>query len=344
VAVREQAPSSCERARRTAPASEPSLGFGATCPECGGSIRINDGDRSLRCRYCNSALYVTSPHGVQSYILAAKVTPPKARLAAIHYLAEKAEHRLRARNTPIVDMRLIHIPFWRMRGRLMGWVWGSKTKLVRVQTASEDPGANQVYTTVREEHEAYSRLVFKRIDWSTPACILPCLGLQGISLRTNFLDWDVLDDKRREAHTVALPTRSERNARKDALACLTSLAVPAGTTVRASRFHLFDSRFSLYYYPVYVLRYRHGARMYAITIDGGSGAVVRGEVPREKRFDLRKLFFVPAALAFVAGTWLPLALIMIAVIYVLDTTQTRRFLPPWEWLALRTEKLLGGED
>jgi hypothetical protein len=330
--------------RHAAPAPEPAVASGATCPECGGSIRINDGDRSVRCGYCGSALYVATPHGVQSFVMRPKITPAKARLAAIHHLAEKTGSRLRTQQAPIADLKLIHVPFWRLRGRLMGWVSGERTALVKVETVSDDPGASQVRTTVREEHTPYSRLVFKRVDWSAPACVLPSLGLQGISLRTDFLEWDALDDRTRSEHTIALPVRSERRVRRDALSYLKRLAVPAGTTVRASRFHFFDSRLSLYYYPVYLLRYSCAGRLYTITIDGGSGAIVRGDVPRQRRIDSKKLFFAPAALAFLAATWLPLALIPVLVLYALDTAGAKLFLPPHRWLAFKINGLLGNED
>jgi hypothetical protein len=322
----------------------PSLAYGATCPECGGSIRINEGDRSVRCAYCGSALYVTSPRGVQSYILPPRVTSAKARLAAIHYIAERTGGRIGARNTSAVDLKLIHVPFWRMRGRLMGWLSGYRIKLERAETAPDDPAAGQACMTMREMHEAYSRLVFKRVDWSAPACVLPCLGLQGISFRTSFLEWDVLDDRRLAEYTIAFPTRSERGARKDALSYLTRLATPAGTTVRVSRFHLFDSRFSLYYYPVYVLRYRFAGRIYTVTVDGGNGSVVRGEVPRYRRLDAKMFFFAPALLALFASTWLPLAFIAAAAVYASDMIRAKLFLPPHEWLAFRVRTLLEGED
>lgn len=327
-----------------AAAQEPTSAYGATCPECGGTIRINEGDRSVRCGYCGSALYVVSPRGVQSYILQPKVTPAKARLSSIHYMTGHTGGRIGAHNTSIIDMRLIHVPFWGMRGRLMGWISGDRVKTVKVETTSENPGTSQAYTTLRDDHESYSRLLFKRVDWSTPACVLPCLGLQGISLRTGFLDWDVLDDAKRAEHTIALPMRSERNVRKDALSYLERLAVPVGTTVRASRFHLFDSTFSLHYYPVYVLRYGCAGRMYTITIDGANGDVVHGEIPRTRRLDLKALFFTPALLAFFAATWLPFALIAVAAVYTLDAAQARLLIPPHEWLAIRIERLLGGED
>ena len=317
--------------------------FGATCTECGGSLSINEGERSVRCRYCGSALFVAVPRGVRSFILQPKISAGKARLAAIRFVEEGTHGRLHAWHTAIKELRLIHVPFWRMRGRLMGWVSGDKVKLVKVEAASEDPGVSQTCTTVREEREPFARLVFKRVDWSTPACVLPCLGLQGISLRTGFLGWDVLDDERRHDYAVALPTRSARGARNDAYRYLTHLAVPAGTRAHASRFHLFDSNFSLYYYPVYILRYRFAGRIYTVTVDGASGAVVRGDVPRRRRTDARKLFFVPAALAFLAASWLPLMLIPVAALYALDTIQARLFMPPYEWFAHRIDTFLGGE-
>ncbi|MCX5754438.1 MAG: hypothetical protein NTW97_12505 [Candidatus Krumholzibacteria bacterium] len=326
-----------------APAPEPAVAYGATCPECGGSIRVNEGDRSIRCGYCGSALYVATPRGVQSFILRPKITPAKARLAAIRYIAEKTNHRLRTRHASIADLKLIHVPFWRLRGRLMGWVSGERTALVKIETASDDSAASQVRTTIREEHTPFSRLVFKRVDWSAPACVLPCLGLQGISLRTGFLDWDVLDDRKRSEHTTALPVRSERLVRRDALSYLKRLAVPAGTTVRASRFHFFDSRLSLYYYPVYLLRYGFAGRLYTITIDAGNGTVVRGDVPRKRRIGTKRLFFAPAALAFLAATWLPLVLIPVCVLYALDTARAKIFLPPHEWLAFRIDGILESE-
>ena len=330
--------------RPAALATEPAVAIGATCSECGGSIRINEGDRSVRCGYCGSALYISTPRGVQSFILRPKITSSKARLAAIRYIAEKTDNRLSTRHASIEDLKLIHVPFWRLRGRLMGWVSGTKAERVKVETVSEESGSGQVRTTVREERRPYSRLVFKRVDWSAPACVLPCLGLQGISLRTGFLDWAVFDDKKRSEHTTALPVRSERLIRRDALSYLKRLVVPAGTSVSASRFHFFDSRLSLYYYPVYLLRYRCAGRLYTITIDGGNGAVVRGEVPVKKRIDQKKLFFAPAALAFLAATWLPLALIPVLVLYALDTAHARHFLPPHEWLAFKINDLIGSEE
>jgi|GEM_PF-1830444 len=330
--------------RRGAKPRERALAFGASCPNCGGALRVHEGERSVRCGYCGSALLVAASRGTRSFILKPQITPGKARLAAIRWISEESNGRVGAREAGIVDQRLIHVPFWRLRGRVMGWLSGERTKVVRAETASDDPRSTDVRTTMREERSPYSRLLFKRIDWSAPACVLPSLGLQGISFRTDFLEWDVLDSKRRREHTVALPTRSERAARRDAMGYIAHFAAAAATRVRASRFHLFDDTFSLYYYPVYLLRYRRGERIYAVTVDGCSGLVVRGEAPARRRVNARRLFFIPAALAALAAAWLPLVAAPVVAVYVIDTIQAKSFLPPHEWIACRAGMLVGGED
>ncbi|MCK4237278.1 MAG: hypothetical protein KAX38_09175, partial [Candidatus Krumholzibacteria bacterium] len=190
----------------------------------------------------------------------------------------------------------------------------------------------------------YSKLVFKRVDWSTPACVLRHLGLQGISLRTGFLEWDIFDHELTSKHTFALPMKSIKHARKDAFHYLSRLTTPAGATVRASRFHLFGSSFSLYYYPVYFIRYRHGSRIYTITIDGGNGHIIRGDIPQRKRLNAMNMFFVPAAFAFLAGTYLPLAFIAAGIIYTFDLVTAQCFLPPHRWLVGLLNRWFGGEQ
>ncbi len=343
-AMDERASAEREIPSRGRRAADRGLAFGATCPSCGGALRINEGERSIRCGYCSSALLIAAPRGLRSFILKPSTTPGKARLAAIRWIADESSGRISARETAIVDQRLVHVPFWRLRGRVMGWLSGERTKLVRVEIASADPRSTETRTTMREERTPYSRLLFKRIDWSAPACVLPSLGLQGISFRTDFLEWDVLDAGRRREHTVALPTRSERSARRDALSFLAHFATAAGTTVRASRFQLFDSSLSLYYYPVYLLRYRHAERIYTVTVDAGNGLVVRGEVPPRRRVNAKRLFFGPAALAALAALWPPLVAAPLVALYAIDAFQERGFLPPHEWMAHRANMFLGGED
>ncbi len=317
--------------------------FGITCPLCGGSLRVHEGERSIHCEYCDSSLYITRPSGVRRFTMRPKITPGRAKLVALHYLSEKTGKKVKARHASIIDLKLIHVPFWRMRGRLIGWICGDKITQEKVEVPSQGPNQHTIYETLREERHPYSKLVFKHVDWSTPACTLRYLGLQGISLRTRLLDWDLFDHELKDGKIVALPMKGEKQARADAFSYLTRLTAPTGATVRASRFHLFDNNFSLYYFPVYFLRYRYGGIIYTITIDGCDGQVVRGDTPEQGAIDARNFFLVPAAFAFLAGTYLPLAFIATAAVYIHDMVQSGSLLAPHVWMAGRLDKWFGGE-
>jgi len=317
--------------------------FGIGCSECGGSLRIHEGERSIRCEYCGSALFVTRPQGVRSFLMRPKITAGKAKLAALHHLSNETDGRIRARHASIVDLELIHIPFWRLHGRLMGWVCGEKSEMVEYEIPAGGADGEQTIKSVREVRHPFSKLVFKRVDWSTPACVLKKLGLQGISLRTKFLSWDIFEHDLKGKLNIAFPMRSERRAGLDAYNYLTKVASPLGARVRSSRFHLFDNNMSIYYYPVYFLRYRHEGRLYTITIDGGDGHVIRGEVPPRTVRDYRRIFFVPAALAFLTGIHFLLLPAALLTIYAIDAIQASEFLLPFTWAAHRVQSIFGSE-
>ncbi len=315
--------------------------FGITCTECGGSLRVHEGEKSIRCEYCDSALYVTRPQGVRSFWMRPRTTAGKARLAALQHLTKETHGQIKARHASIVDQQLIQVPFWRLHGRLMGWVCGDKSSMEEYEIpAGHSPdGGERTIKSVREIRQRFSKLVFKKVDWSTPACILKKLGLQGISLRTGFLDWDIFDHELKSKQNIALPMRSEKRAQKDAYNYLTKITSPMGSHVKGSRYHLFDSSLSIYYYPVYFLRYRHKGLIYTVTVDGGDGHVIRGEVPNQVRTDYKGLFFLPALFAFLAGTWLPLLFIAIGATYAYDMIQASAFVSPLRWIPYRLNSM-----
>jgi len=316
--------------------------FGVNCSACGGSLRVHEGERSIRCEYCGCALLVTRPRGVRSYILEPAISEGKARLAALKHLSDQTGGRVKARHTSIVDLRMINVPFWRMSGMMSGWLSGDEIVRHEIEVPVPGPNGTKTVKRVQEEKKPFSRLMVKRIDWSTPACSLRHLGLQGISLRTQLLEWNVFEHGMKMKMNIALPMKTAAQARSDGYSYMTTLAAPAGAVVSASRFDLFGNRLSMYYYPVYILRYRHGERIYSITVDGNSGSVIRGDVPTWRKITPRPFFLVPAVTAILAGTWWPLVLIAAAGTYVYDTVQSGAVLPPHRWLQGRLERWFGG--
>jgi len=317
--------------------------FGITCSGCGGSLRVHEGQRSIRCEYCGAALLVTSPRGVRSFIVKPKITPGAAKLAAIKHISSSTGGRVRARHASIVDLRLVNVPFWRMKGRMAGWLCGDRIERHGVEVPAGGPDGTATVTRTEERRKPFSKIIFKRVDWSTPACVLRHLGLQGISLKTRMLEWEIYDHSMRNDLYIALPMKTARQAMKDGYSYMTTLASPSGASIRSGRFDMYGRSLSLYYYPVYVLRYRHGRRIFTITVDAHSGGVIRGGVPESGRISRKSLFFVPAAAAFLAGTWFPLVVIAAAGIYIRDIFASGSVMPPHRWLVRRLESWFGGD-
>lgn len=325
-------------------APDPSETYGMTCSACGASLLIHEGERSVRCRYCGAALFVRDPAGVRTWILRASVSEGAARLAALHHLAEKTAGAVKARHTSILDLRLIYVPFWRMSGRMAGWIAGDEIVRRVVETAVPGPEGARVVRRTEEERRPFSKIVCKRIDWSTPACALRYLGLQGIALRTRMLRWDVFDHGMRETIHTALPMKSPERAREEGYRYLATLAAPSGAIVKASRFDLLGEDLSIYYFPVYILRYRHRDRIYSTTIDGNDGHVIRADVPERPASGSAALFVVPAVTAFLAGTWFPLVIIAAAAVYIGDAVRSGGPIAPHRWLVARLGSWFGGRS
>lgn len=320
----------------------PTQTYGVSCPACGGSLRIGEGDHSIRCRYCGAALYIAAPRGVRAWILRCCISSGAARLAALRYLSERTGGGIGARHASIVDQRLINVPFWRLSGRLSGWIGGERIERRVVETAVPGPNGTRIVHRTDEKRRPFSKLVCKRIDWSTPACTLRHLGLQGIALRMRMLEWEAFDHGMRETINIALPMKTATRARRDGNRYLAALAVPAGARVKASRFDLLGEDLSLYYFPVYIIRYRHKGRIHSITIDGNDGHVIRGDVPAPQHAASKTRFVVPAVTAFLAGT-APLLVPIAAVLLYLRDAVSGGPPAPQRWLAWRLAAWFGGD-
>ncbi len=317
--------------------------FGISCPLCGGSLRAHQGEKSITCGYCDSSLYIQNPPGVKSFMTEPAISPGRAKLNTLHYLRDNTSGRVKARHTSIMEVQLLHVPFWRITGRLVGWVCGDRVKMIEREIPTSNPHSASTIKKVTEERKPYSRLVHKNIHWSTPACTLPYLGLQGISMKTKFLEWEIFSHRFKKNHTFALPMKSASHAISRASRYFSHLATPPKATVHARRFHLFNSEMALYYYPVYFIRYRHGRRVYSVTLDGRDGYVIRGDYPVRKSINSRNIFFLPALAAWMACTWFPLIIISLVSLYIYDLIRGEGSPLPHNWLMGWLRGWLGGE-
>jgi len=315
--------------------------IGINCPSCGGSLSIEEGHRSTLCEYCGSSLYIFNPPGVRSYYIEPEITAGKAKLKALNILDSRTGGRIGARHTSVVDLKLIHAPFWRMKGRFVGWICGEEFKSKIVEKSTETSRGEIRRRVTEQERKPFSKFVSRNINWSAPACVMRHLGLQGISFRSLFGNWKQFDHTLKRSMNIALVTVPRKKAESNAFNHLVSLARPSGARIDAERYHLFDRRLSIYYYPVYLLFYKYRGIIYEFTIDGNDGHIIRAEIPERKTINPGYYFFIPAAAAFITGTYFPLIIASLVLFYTSDMIRSRRIINPLNWITCRMRQLFG---
>ncbi|HMA77354.1 MAG TPA: hypothetical protein VKO43_08600 [Candidatus Krumholzibacteriaceae bacterium] len=319
----------------------PRENIGINCPSCGGSLSIPEGIRSILCEYCGSDLYILNPRGVRSFYIEPGITAGKARLRALNLLNQRTGGRIGARHTSVVDLKLIHVPFWRMKGRFIGWICGDEFKTRTVEKYTDTPGGEMSRKVIQQERKPFSKFISRNINWSAPACVMRHLGLQGISFRSRFGDWKVFDHSLKRSMNIALVTVPRGKAEANGFRYTASLSRPAGCRIDASRFHLFDKRLSVYYYPVYLLFYKYRGIIYEVTIDGNDGHIIRSDVPEIRSINPAYYFFIPAAAAFLAGTCFPLIFAVICLLYISDMIRNTGIINPLKWMKYKLNKWFG---
>jgi DNA-directed RNA polymerase subunit RPC12/RpoP len=315
--------------------------IGINCPSCGGSLSIEEGLRSTECEYCGSSLYIYNPRGVKRYYREPEITAGKAKLRALNLLDNKSGGRIGARHTSVVDLRLIHVPFWRMKGMFLGWICGEEYRNRTVEKCTSTPNGEIRRTDVEQEKRPFSKFISRNINWSAPACVMRHLGLQGISFRSMSGEWKQFDHSLKRSMNIALVTVPRKKAESDGFRHTVSLAKPSGSRIDAGRYHMFDRRLSIYYYPVYLLYYSYKDIIYEITIDGTDGHIIRADIPDRKKINPASYFFVPAAAALLAGTWFPLIFIALFLLYGADSVRGGRMINPLSWIKLRLQNAFG---
>ncbi|OQX84103.1 MAG: hypothetical protein B6D63_05250 [Candidatus Latescibacteria bacterium 4484_7] len=316
--------------------------IGFKCPLCGGSLDVEEGLKSIKCRYCGSSLYISAQEGPANYYARCRINEGKAKHAAISYLLRESSHNVGGMNTSIIECKLVHVPFWRMHGRLIGWIAGETLEKEMQEIEASGPRGSAVKRyKIGSKRKPFSKLVFKHIEWSAPAAYVPHLQMQGVSLKATMLRWEVLDHSLKTRQNFALPTMSEEKAESDAYKYLTKVVAPTGTIVRSGRFKLFDNDISVYYYPIYFISYKHRNRIFTITVDGVEGRVMGGAVPYKPRQNVKNIVLIPAAAALMTILFPPLPLIALGILYVVDTLTMSKRPAPIDWLTARCAAWFG---
>lgn len=269
---------------------------GLTCPSCGGTLEVAAGLRVVVCPFCETPHLALSEVGIRRWSVTPKLDAPGARDAARGWLSTGMSRDRRLRREAVQgEAILAFLPFFRMQADVVGFALGTE---VRRRTVGS--GKNRRTQTYEVDVE---RSVEKSFDRTYPAVDVAEWGVQKIDLRNDHLvPYDPRGLKR--LGMVFPPTGSEAEIRAAARNRVSSSADP-GQGLKRVRFRFLETlreRFSLIYYPLWIIRYRFEGRSYQILIDAEDGSLVYGKAPGNDLYRALTMVLSQAAALFVATT------------------------------------------
>lgn len=269
---------------------------GLTCPSCGGSLEVAAGLRIVVCPYCETPLLALSEVGIRRWSVRPELEAPEAREVAKRWLSSgwNRDRRLR-QQAKQGEAMLAFLPFFRLQADVLGVALGTEQRRRTVGS-----GKNRRTETYEVDVE---RTVEKSFDLTYPALDVGEWGVQKIDLRNDRLDL-YEPERLKRLGMVFAPTGSEIEVREAALDRVVTSADPS-RGLKEVRFKFLETlreRFSLIYYPLWILRYRFDDRSYQILVDAEDGSLVYGKAPGNDLYRALSMVLSQAAALFVATT------------------------------------------
>jgi hypothetical protein len=242
----------------------PDVITGLTCPNCSGALSVREGQKIVKCPYCNARSQVSGERGVGRFQVARRINRDQAGQAVRGFWGGLNRAMDLSSKAQISELFLAYLPYWRAQGQLAGWMFG------QVQVSSG-----------KSSHLEPREVQFMQdVDWTGAAGDVAEFGVDSIPLAgTQFAAYDP-EALHREG-MVFEPTGSESDARDAAQAAWETQARSKSRLSRVSDklLHILRRSLSLVYYPLWVGRYTYRNRVYQVVVDGFSGQVLYGKAP-----------------------------------------------------------------
>ena len=218
------------------------------CPQCGADISFEEESTVIQCQYCGCALHITGRSGVVRTYVAPR-DDVKRMKQAIHSVMKGAN----TKGALVSEKGLFFAPYWRIKGMVFRWIFG---KNVRGETVKE--------------------LKTKQLDHTFPAYRGFNLGLRSLGLRPGALKLFFFDrsemSKLGSTVKVAVPF-------KEAVHHGTSLTEvgldETDMRVHLERTRLIGERYSMIYFPFWMIRLSVGKEARVLILDAVANQVTR---------------------------------------------------------------------
>ena len=267
---------------------------GLSCPSCGGALDVDAGVRVVVCPFCETPLLATSELGLRRFAVEPQKDLEEARTAVRAWLGSgwNKDRRL-PREAEMAEGYLSFLPFFRLEADVVGVAVGTEERRRTVGS-----GKNRRTETYEVDVE---RWVERHFEETHAAVNVAELGVWHVDLKGDrLLPFD--DDALARSGMVFPPTRSEPEVRKEALARFREEGDP-GRGMKLVRFRFVKTlreRFTVVYYPLWVVRYRFEERSYLAVVDAEDGSLAYGKAPGNDLYRAVMMIGTEAAVCFAA--------------------------------------------
>ena len=238
---------------------------GLTCPRCGGIVPIPEGVAIVICPNCDMRSVVRGEHGIRRYQVPGRIDRQQAVAAYQKFLSGNMAIAPGALGQSTVsEVFQMHLPFWAVWGKTLGWVFGQK------QVGSGD----------HKRYEPREVKIVEEMTWNTAACEVGEFGVDQITLEGRPLE-PFASDNLHQTGMVFEPVGSSQDALITAQEDFKNRVQRKAGLDRQSQVFVKISRpqIGLVYYPLWVVRYTYHNRSFQVVVDGFNGQVLYGKAP-----------------------------------------------------------------
>ena len=270
------------------------------CPQCVGPLGVTEGRQLVTCEHCGVRILVREHGGYSRWYFPTSIDKLRAVGVGSAWLKRHPGLSDRARAGKFLEATLLYAPIWEYRALVAGWEFGSKLRTQNILVGDEENerlDLQLVRQSVEEPRLSERRFYEAALDLSAIGATRPRITGREFALPLLSGELEEGASLLEAAGTAAEIAESGRRS------VLTPLDGDMGS---GTRLFPLRERVTLLYYPLWLLRYRCGNRLYEMTVDGRSGTIFSARAPAANTKRLSATVAQMAILAAVVAVFLHL--------------------------------------
>ena len=251
------------------------------CSQCAGPLTAFEGKRVLVCDHCGVRVAVLEHGGLTHWYFPARVDRTGAVAAGASWLKDYPGIATEVRDAQPIEGKLAYVPIWEHKVLTAGWEFGSqhRTRVV----VGHNPLTGEADETMELQllHEGVQEPRLQERRHYLPASDFGKLGacrprITGRELLVPLLAGEI------EPTALVLEAEGDPTEVIESGRAAAQLPLTAAMNPEVHLF-LFRETVALLYYPLWLLRFRHGDSYCHVVIDGRDGTVNSGQAPADQR-------------------------------------------------------------